>query len=157
MWISILHTWGQAERRHWLFWNLGSPMVNSACLNRLFCASCPWLIFRKKQLFSMSGQPPRGHGLLLSSAAPSTRDFPSLSTRVSSPDFLNLPVKVRASQGTPRELRAIHDHEVRGESYDSKRAAKCLGRGWGLFLGRGLFLSYVETHPPTHLPHNMPK
>jgi hypothetical protein len=36
---------------------------------------------------------------------------------------------VSVAREAPRELRAIHDHEVGGESYDSKHAAECLGRG----------------------------
>jgi hypothetical protein len=51
-------------------------------------------------------------------------------TRVSSPDFSESACESSSiPRGTPRELRAIHDHEARGESYDSKRAAKCLGQG----------------------------
>ena len=46
------------------------------------------------------------------------------------------------ARGTPRELRAIRDHEARGESYDSKRAAECLGRGRAQQVARTMSMEH---------------
>ena len=46
------------------------------------------------------------------------------------------------ARGTLRELRAIRDHEARGESYDSKRAAECLGRGRAQQVARTMSMEH---------------